>query len=92
MAFICALSGASPFRRRWSCAREPRLHFSLLNTVGAEGPSKVLPIEHAGRPGVIVSIYPNRDSQDEAYEITVELTDANGLAPDLRTPNKVTVD
>ena len=34
-------------------AREPRLHFSLPSTVGAKGPRKELPIEHAGRHAVI---------------------------------------
>ena len=57
----------------------PRLYFDLSSTFGASGPGKTVTLSNASsKVPIRLSIFPDRDTADEDYTLTVQLTDANG--------------
>ncbi len=60
-------------------ANSPRLMFNLFSEVGPEGPSKTLFVNGPGRSAqFLMSVFPDRDSRDEEYRLTAELTTGMG--------------
>lgn len=59
-------------------AAEPRLYFDLPSETGAGGPRKEFALATAGSRSVLVSIFPDRNGEDETHEIGLELHDASG--------------
>ena len=63
----------------------PRAHFDLPSKAGPRGPSKEIAIERPGKIPVFLSIFPDRDA-DEDHSLTVELIDAAARRQTLRLP------
>jgi hypothetical protein len=57
----------------------PRLYFDLPSTFGAAGSSKTVTLSNASSSvPFLLSIFPDRDTADEDYALTIRLTGANG--------------
>ncbi|HMN30093.1 MAG TPA: Ig domain-containing protein, partial [Caldilineaceae bacterium] len=58
-------------------ANSDRLYFNLPSFVGESGPSKTLTLTDTNSPTTAwIAIFPDRDSMDESYQLTISLTDA----------------
>lgn len=67
-------------------AREPRLYFDLPSETGAGGPRKEITFQKAEKAPVYISIFPDRDGEDEDHELKLTITDAKGREQTLRLP------
>jgi hypothetical protein len=60
-------------------ANGDRLYFNLPSFVGENGPSKTVTLADAASPAAVwIAIFPDRDTLDEIYQLTITLTDAAG--------------
>jgi hypothetical protein len=60
-------------------AHGARLYFDLPSEVGANGPTKTITFAHtAAKVPVYLAIFPDRDSADENYQLTIQFQDAHG--------------
>jgi hypothetical protein len=67
-----------------------RLYFDTASSVSAAGPSKVISLASAGAGiPVWLSIFPDRDSVDEAYTLTIVFSDANNTKQTNQVPIQV---
>jgi hypothetical protein len=70
-------------------AREPRLHFDLPSTTGADGPRKEIVWQERSRKPVFISIFPDRDGGDEEHPLAIDFRDAAGKNARLNVPIRV---
>lgn len=59
-------------------SNEPRLHFDLPSTVGANGPRKEIVWQKREKTPVHISIFPDRDFDDEQHRLAIKFADASG--------------
>jgi hypothetical protein len=67
-------------------SKEPRLHFDRPSTTTAKGSSKEVVWKENEKQAVYVTIFPDRDGDNEKHELTIEFTDAGGYAERLVLP------
>jgi hypothetical protein len=61
-------------------AKEPRLYFDLPSSFGPNGPKKTVVLHDASaQVPIYLSIFPNRETYDSDYLLTVRSTEANGI-------------
>lgn len=70
-------------------AREPRLYFDLPSQAGPKGPRKEVLFEKHQKIPVHLSIFPDRDGQDEEHRLDIAFTDAAGKKEKLTIPIRV---
>jgi hypothetical protein len=70
-------------------AKEPRLHFDLPSTTGADGPRKEIVWQERSTKPAFVSIFPDRDGDDEEHQVTIDFSDAAGKNERLNLPIRV---
>ena len=70
-------------------ANDPRLHFDLQSTTGADGPRKEIVWQKREKIPVHISIFPDRDGDDEAHQLSIDFTDASGNRERLNLPLRV---
>jgi hypothetical protein len=70
-------------------AKEPRLHFDLPSTTSANGPRKEIVWQKREKIPVHISIFPDRDGDDEEYQLSIDFTDAKGNKERLNLPVRV---
>ncbi|MCL6501740.1 MAG: hypothetical protein K6T86_03580 [Pirellulales bacterium] len=78
--------GAALPARAVLSAAEPRLYFNLPSQAGPHGPHKEIAIGEHGRRSVLVSIFPDRDGEDEVHELKLEWHDSTGVSWSLQLP------
>ena len=59
-------------------ATQPRLYFDLPSTATAAGPSKTLSFPNSSPVPVLVSIFPDRDTNDENHTVSIAFTASGG--------------
>jgi hypothetical protein len=67
-------------------ADDPRLHFDLPSEIGPNGPRKEIVWRGRGKIPVHLSIFPDRDGQDEEHRLRIEFADASGERQRLTMP------
>jgi hypothetical protein len=70
-------------------AKEPRLYFDLPSQAGPKGPRKEVVWQKREKLPVSISIFPDRDGQDEEHQLVIDFTDARGKEEHLKLPIRV---
>jgi len=70
-------------------AGESRLHFDLPSDVGRDGPRKEVVWQKHEKLPVYLSIFPDRDGQDEGHRLRIDFSDARGSRKSLSLPVRV---
>ncbi len=70
-------------------ADESRLHFDLPSDVGRDGPRKEVVWQKHEKLPVFISIFPDRDGQDESHRLRIDFDDARGSKESLSLPVRV---
>jgi hypothetical protein len=70
-------------------AAEPRLHFDLPSEIGPDGPRKEVVWHQREELPLYLSIFPDRDGEDEHHRLQIEFHDAHGNGRSLNVPVRV---
>lgn len=76
--FITPPAGAELPAKAVLTAKEPRLHFNLPSTIGANGPRKEIEFKKNEKLPVYIAIFPDSDGKDEKHELEIKWADAKG--------------
>jgi hypothetical protein len=70
-------------------SKEPRLHFDLPSTTSEKGSRKEVVWKKNEKMAVYVTIFPDRDGENEKHQITIDFSDSGGYSEQIVLPVEV---